>query len=184
MADEQQQDDLDINTDDEMSSVGGAKKGSFLNPFIIRILSIVALIITMFIIAILVLIVGSNIMQPRSGGTVTGPETDVIQPRDAEHFEYVNLEDPFRQQLRDGKMIQLDISLGYKKGNKKIQQELTQIVPEIRDIVILYLSRRDSVFFAKPNALDVLKEDLLKQINRIVNSGKVERIFIEEYTLM
>ena len=164
------------------SSQPQIKKGGFLSPFIIRVLYIVASVIGIIIVCVLVFIVMSRCVVPTGASTI--PDGDTIVRVNKAHLEYMKIDDPFRQQLLDGRMIQLKVSLGFKSGDKKIQTELTQVIPVIRDVIIKHLSRLKSDYFADENALDRLEEDLLKQINRILNEGKVERVYYLEYTLM
>ncbi|MBN1214901.1 MAG: flagellar basal body-associated FliL family protein [Candidatus Lokiarchaeota archaeon] len=162
------------------------KKGPFLSPLIIRILLIVALFIVITLIAIIVFIVGSKFVSPVGIRTrVDEWGEDVHRPKTM-HLEYIVLENPFRQQLLDGKMIQLKITLAYKAKDKKLQQEISSIIPEIRDIIIKHLSRLRSDDFTdiSGTSLEKLEDDFLKQINRILNNGKIERILFQEYTLM
>ncbi len=162
------------------------KKGPFLSPLIIRILLIVALVIVITLIAIIVFIVGSKLVSPVGITTRLDEWGEEISRPQTMHLESIVLEDPFRQQLLDGKMIQLKINLGYKAQDKKLQQEITTVIPEIRDIIIKQLSRMRSDDFtdASGTSLEKLEDDFLKQINRILNNGKVERIFFQEFTLM
>ena len=187
MADEQNFDD-DIDIEDSVSETS-KKKGSFLSPFLVRILMIVALVVAMIIIAVVVSaivfkVVGSRSPQVRPDSWMD----DQIVKTKTIHYEYLELEDPFRQQLMDGKMIQLKITLAYKAKDKALQQELSQIKPEIRDIIIKHLSHLKSEDFVDAksggSALEKLEMDFLKQINRILNTGRVERILFQEYTLM
>lgn len=183
MSDEQDNINLDDAVDEGAQE--SVRKGKFLSPFIIRLLTIAAAVI--FGIILMVIISMITVRCAASGSTQAGPvpySDEGIKPARIEHLEYLQIEDPFRQRLIDGKMIQLKLSLGYKAGNKKIQQELTQIIPEIRDIIIKHLSHLKSEDFASDNALDELEEAFIKQVNRIINNGKVERIFFQEYTLM
>lgn len=101
-------------------------------------------------------------------------------------LEYMELEEPFRQKLLDGKMIQLKVTLGYDAQNKKLQQELTLVKSEIRDIIIKHLSHLSSDYFkdGTDNSMEKLEQDFLKQINRILNNGRVERVLFNEFTLM
>ena len=94
------------------------------------------------------------------------------------------MDTPFRQQLRDGKMIQVDIALAYAEKNKKLQTELTQNKAQIRDIVIKTLSKLEANYFSDVDPLSKLEDDLVKQINRMLNEGEIEGIFFQEYTLM
>lgn len=157
------------------------KKGLSVSPFLIKILAIVAAVIGVIVICVVVVIIMMKVVQP-AGGSV--PQGDQITTVKRVHHEYLKIDDAFRQQLMDGKMIQLKINLGYKAGDKKTQQELSQIIPEIRDIVIKHLGRLKGEYFNDENALERLEDDLLKQINRVLNSGKVEKIYFQEYTLM
>lgn len=167
----------------DLGSQTQGKKGGLLSPFLVKILGIAATVIGMIIVATIVSIIVINVAKPSSGGTSL-PDVEDIKRSSVTHLEYLKFDDAFRQQLVDGRMIQLKIALGYKPKDKPLQTELTQIIPELRDIIIKQLSRLRSEYFADENALDRLEEDLLKQINRIVNSGKVERIYFQEYTLM
>ncbi len=160
-----------------------SKKGFSVSPFLIKILGIVAAVIAVIIICVIVVIVMNNVMVQKGGNVTVSPGESITRVK-REHHEYLKIDEAFRQQLIDGKMIQVKISLGYKAGDKKTQQELSQIIPEIRDIVIKHLGRLKGEYFNDENALDKLEEDLLKQINRVLNSGKVEKIYFQEYTLM
>jgi len=183
MSDDQIDDDsLDL----EESSEQPRKKGSFLSPLIIRLLMIVALFISIIIIAIVVFVVGFNVMKPSGASTRPDDWGEDISRPETVHLDYMPLEDAFRQQLLDGRMIQLKIVLGYQANDKKLQQELSKIKPEIRDIIIKHLSHLKSDYFVDDtgSSLEKLEEDFLKQINRILNNGKVERVLFQEYTLM
>lgn len=187
MADEQNVDDGSFDLDESTESTGGGKKGSLLSPLLVRILMIIALFIVITLVSVLVFIIGSSIVSDRA--PTTRPDdwgTEDIKRPETEHLDYLVLENAFRQQLLDGKMIQLKITLGYKSNNKKLQQEISQIKPEIRDIVIKHLSHLKSDYFVDDtgSSLEKLEEDFLKQINRILNNGKVDRILFQEYTLM
>ena len=184
MSDEQNiaEDELDLDDSSEVTR----KKGSFLSPLIVRILLIASLLIVVVVLTIVVVMVMFSVMQPTGAKARPDDWGEGITRPPAMHLDYLVLEDPFRQQLLDGRMIQLKITLGYKTKDKKLQQEISQIKPEIRDIVIKHLSRLNSSYFTDKTgtSLEKLEEDFLKQINRILNNGKVERILFQEYTLM
>jgi flagellar basal body-associated protein FliL len=185
MSDEEKQDGINVDTDDGES--GGStpqKKGGFLSPFIIKLLTIAASIIgIVFLVIFLIMLLVPQMVKSGFGGA-GAPDTEGIKRASVEHFEYLRFDDAFTQQLLDGKMLKLKIALGYKGRDKRLQTELTQIVPEMRDIIIKQLSQLKSDYFEDPDALSKLEEDLLKQINRNVNTGKVDRILFQEFTLM
>ncbi len=186
MSDEQNVEDSGLDLEDQ-SQEQPRKKGPLLSPLIVRILMIVALLITMIFISIIVVIIGLSVSKGRDIRTMPEEWGKDVTRGKVVHLEYISLDQPFRQQLLDGKMIQLKISLGYSAGNKKLQQEISQIIPEIRDIIIKHLSHLKSDYFVDEtsgSSLERLEEDFLKQINRNLNEGKVERILFQEYTLM
>ncbi len=183
MSDEEKDDiEGDIGGQEEAAS-GTPKKGGGLSPLVVKILSIAASLIAMLIISIVVSMIVIKSVKP-SGPTLT--EVDGIKRQAVTHLDYMDLDATFRQQLLDGRMIQLKVMLGYKTGDKKLQTELSQIKPELRDIIIRHLSRLKSEDFVDQEgaSLDKLERDILKQINRIINDGKVDKLFFQEYTLM
>ncbi len=188
MSDDQNIQDDDLDIDESSEEAKPQRKGAFLSPLIIRILIIFAAVLSMIFVAVIVFIIGSQIIKVRSPDVRPDAWDEQILKTKREQLEYMEIPDPFRQQLQDGKMIQLKITLGYKSKDRALQQELSQIKPEIRDIIIKHLSHLKSTDFADidsgGSALEKLEEDFLKQINRILNSGKVERILFQEYTLM
>jgi len=188
MSDDQNIQDDDLDIDESSEEAKPQKKGAFLSPLIIRILIIIAAVLSMFFVAVIVFIIGSQIIKIRSPEVRPDAWDEQILKTKREQLEYMELPDPFRQQLLDGKMIQLKITLGYKSKDSALQQELSQIKPEIRDLIIKHLSHLSSDYFvdveSSGSSLEKLEEDFLKQINRILNNGKVERILFQEYTLM
>jgi flagellar protein FliL len=184
MSDEEKKESLVEGEEGEESTSQPQKKGGFLSPFLIRILSIIVAVVGIIILFFVLLLIMLPIMLKSNNGGTSAPNVEGIKKVAVEHLQYLPFEDAFTQQLSDGKMLKLKISLGYKSGDKRLQAELTEIVPEMRDIVIKQLSRLNSEYFTDEAALDNLQEDLLKQINRIVNNGKVERILFQEFTIM
>jgi len=187
MSDENIQDE-DLDIDESAAESKPQKKGSLFSPFLIRILIIVASVLGMIFVSIIVFIIGAQFIKVKSPDVRPDGWDEQILKTERTQLEYMEVEDPFRQQLLDGKMIQLKITLGYKMKDKALQQELSQIKPEIRDIIIKHLSHLSSEYFVDMesggSSLEKLEEDFLKQINRLLNTGKVQRILFQEYTLM
>ena len=186
MSDDQQnapEEELDL---EESAAQTPQKKGPLLSPLIVRILLFFALIILIILISTVVVVVFSKFVQPTGAKSYPDEWSQDIRRPKTIHLEYIIMDDPFRQQLLDGKMIQLKIILGYKSNDKLLQQEISSVKPEIRDIIIKYLSTKRSDDFndSSGNSLDKLEEDLLKQINRILNNGKIDRILFQDFTLM
>ncbi len=178
-----ERDDLNMDDGDEVVKTG--KKRGGLNPFIIKVLSGAAGIVMLTVLMVVVSLVTVKCSSTGASGT-SRPDvgiTDIRKPK-IEHPMTFNLEDPFRQQLHDGKMIQMSITLAFQAKNKKLQMELTQNIPQLRDIIIKTLSKLDSDYFKDTDPLGKFEEDLIKQINRILNEGEIDAIYFQEYTLM
>lgn len=187
MADEQNLADEEIDID-ESAAEPSKKKGSFLSPFLVKILLIIAFAVGTIFLTIIVSLIVVKFVTSRAPQVRPDSWDDQVRNVEVEHYEYLELDEPFRQQLLDGKMIQLKITLAYKSKDKSLQQEISQIKPEIRDIIIKHLSHLSSEDFVDVksggSALEKIEADFLKQINRILNSGRIERILFQEYTLM
>ncbi|MBO5288221.1 MAG: flagellar basal body-associated FliL family protein [Spirochaetales bacterium] len=177
--------DDNLNNMDDTDGGGMESKKRGLNPFIIKILSGVAGIVLLITLVVVVCLLVVKCSTTGTGGTGTPDNglTDIRKPH-VEHPAILAMDTPFRQQLRDGKMIQVDIALAYAEKNKKLQTELTQNKAQIRDIVIKTLSKLEANYFSDVDPLSKLEDDLIKQINRMLNEGEIEGIFFQEYTLM
>jgi flagellar basal body-associated protein FliL len=188
MADDQQNmpGDEDLGMQESSTQETPQKKGPLLSPLIVRILLFFALVILIVLISTVVVMVFGKVAQPQAAKSYPDEWSEDIKRPKAIHLAYLPLDDPFRQQLLDQRLIQIKIILGYKAEDKILGQELSAIKPEIRDIVIKHLSTLKSDYFSDQSgtSLERLEEDLLKQINRILNSGKVDRILFQDYNLM
>ena len=60
-------------------------------------------------------------------------------------------------------------------SNKKVQKELEEKMPLLRDSVIMILSDQ-SVEVLKPQGKENLKNSLIEAINKFIDKGKVEKI--------
>ena len=175
--------DDNFNNMDDTDAGGMESKKRGLNPFIIKVLTGVAGIVLLITLVVVVCLFVVKCSSTGTGGAGTPDNglTDIRKSR-VEHPATLAMDSPFRQQLKDGRMIQVDIQLAYSGDNKKLQTELTQNKAQIRDIVIKTLSKLEANYFSDIDPLSKLEDDLVKQINRMLNEGEIEGIFFQEYT--
>jgi flagellar basal body-associated protein FliL len=127
----------DLNNMDDADGGGMEAKKKGLNPFIIKVLSGVAGIVLLITLVVVVCLLVVKCSSTGTGGAGTPDNglTDIRKPH-VEHPAILAMDTPFRQQLRDGKMIQVDIALAYAEKNKKLQILLLSIVGLL--IVFMY----------------------------------------------
>ncbi|SHE35385.1 MULTISPECIES: flagellar basal body-associated FliL family protein [Caloramator] len=85
----------------------------------------------------------------------------------------VNLSD------EDKTYIRITISLAYDKKNKKLDKELPNKVPAIRDVIIEILRKKKTADF-NSNNIDNIKKELIKAINSNLTNGEIINIYIQD----
>lgn len=85
----------------------------------------------------------------------------------------VNLSD------EDKTYIRITISLAYDKKNKKLEKELPNKVPAVRDAVIEILRKKKTTDF-NSNNIDNIKKELIKAINNNLINGEIINIYIQD----
>ncbi|MBZ4663090.1 MAG: fliL [Caloramator sp.] len=85
----------------------------------------------------------------------------------------VNLSD------EDKTYIRIAISLAYDKKNKKLDKELPNKVPAIRDVIIEILRKKKTADF-NSNNIDNIKKELIKAINNNLTNGEIINIYIQD----
>ena len=74
------------------------------------------------------------------------------------------------------------ISLGYDPASKTIAFELAARKPEIRDIILTYLSGKTRAEL-KPGNYRQLQEDLKSIINKVMKQGKIKQVAFQEFVV-
>lgn len=85
----------------------------------------------------------------------------------------VNLSD------EDKTYIRITISLAYDKKNKKLEKELPDKVPAVRDAVIEIIRKKKTTDF-NSNNIDNIKKELIKAINNNLINGEIINIYIQD----
>ena len=82
----------------------------------------------------------------------------------------------------DGKRY-LMVKLGFESDNPKALEELTTKDIVIRDAIVRYLSAQTVPDLAAIEKRDSLKQDLRKNINKILENGRITRLYFTQYVL-
>lgn len=77
----------------------------------------------------------------------------------------------------------LAVSIAFETKASTVKSELQTKKVVIKDAVLRLLSERTSEELADPELRDDLKEALLKETNRILNDGNVDRLYFTEFVL-
>ncbi len=86
----------------------------------------------------------------------------------------VNLFDP------TGKRY-MQIRLALALPDKKVEEEIKDKEPIIKDAIITYLSAKTPEEVIQPEAKEVIKKDLLKRINEALGEDLVLKVYITQY---
>lgn len=99
-------------------------------------------------------------------------------------LEVYNFADDFRVNTADKEeshFIKLKLSLGFEQGNKALSAELSQRVPQIRNIVNLILAGKTKEQLSTIEGQLELREEIKASINHILSEGKIEEVYFNEF---
>ncbi|MGC8765831.1 MAG: flagellar basal body-associated FliL family protein [Brevinematia bacterium] len=85
--------------------------------------------------------------------------------------------------IDEAHFVRLRVNLAYDGKNKKLAQELSQRIEQIRDIIIRVLNSKEKQDIDEPIEKEELKEEIKKQINNILSSGEIEDIYYDEFVI-
>jgi flagellar protein FliL len=77
------------------------------------------------------------------------------------------------------KYLQLRVEL--ELGEPSLEEEVSRKKPAIRDSIIVLLSSRTFNQLRAPNALKVLRSDMLLSINHLLTSGQIKAIYFTQF---
>lgn len=90
----------------------------------------------------------------------------------------VNLADP-----AGTKYLRIGLSMEVPASNKKIMPEIEQRLPKIKDTIITVLSAKTLEEISTPQGKISLKQELLRRINGVLTSGKVQDIYLTDFVI-
>jgi flagellar FliL protein len=179
--------DQDRFLDEEESSGGqaeepeGGKRVGFLPAIVLKVLKWVAIVVAILILVIVVVVITVKALVGESSAyTGAVPMSENVQPVPETLAFYSNL-GQIRGQTNDsppGSFV-ADIALGYELGNNTLATEISTRSTRIHNIILIYLSKKTMSDLHPKNA-EKLQEELLREINRIMSSGKIKAVLINE----
>lgn len=136
-------------------------------------------LLVLLVVITLVLVIGLGVVlgyfiffKDKTTGTIQNNVKVEEKILDLKEF-VVNLSDEEKTYIR------ITISLAYDKKNKKLDKELPNKIPAIRDVVIETLRKKTTSDF-KSNNIDNIKKELIKAINNNLINGEIINIYIQD----
>ena len=77
----------------------------------------------------------------------------------------------------------LKVSITLELDNQKVQQQVEQRLPEIKDAIISLISSKTSSEIKTPEGQEKLKEEILKRVNAILPAGGVRNVYFTEFII-
>lgn len=75
----------------------------------------------------------------------------------------------------------LQLRLELELGEPALEDEVARKKPAVRDAIIVLLSSRNFKQLREPNALKILRTDMMNTINRILTTGQVKAIYFTQF---
>jgi flagellar FliL protein len=88
----------------------------------------------------------------------------------------VNLSDPGGKRYLKSK-IELEFT------EEPVRQELTARLPQLRDVILLYLSSKSMEEIQSVDGKTELRNSLIKRINQVLKSGKIRNLYFTQFVI-
>lgn len=163
----------------ESSGGGGLKR--FLSGTILKVLMYVAAGIAVFIIAL---------FAGKMGGGSAAKDDAYAQDQKALEQKAPPLATfelkEFKSNTADvdtTHSIRMKLSLGYEKNNLLLQTELSERRKQIFDLIMLTLNKKRKEDLDSAQKKQDLKDELIKLINGLLQNGKIDDVYYEEFSV-
>ena len=77
----------------------------------------------------------------------------------------------------------LKVSVKLEMDNDVLSRELTNRTPQLRDTIISLLSSKSYEEISSLSGKQVLKSEIKARINRLLNTGKIQRVYFTEFVV-
>lgn len=151
---------------------------------------------TLFIVLVLVnmfVLLGVGVMlymnkqkqakQPTIDGVIT--ETHNQDVKDAQSEEFIGKLVPMETflvnlaQSRGRKLAK--VNMEFEVSGSDVQNEIDELKPKIRDIVIIILSSKTYAQVSAKEGKDSLREEIRDKVNLFLTKGRIERVYFTEF---
>lgn len=157
------------------------KRVGFLPAIVLKVLKWVAIVVAILILVIVVVVITVRaLVGETTAYTGVVPMSEDVQPVPETLAFFTNL-GQIRGQTNDAQPASFvaDVALGYEMGNNTLAAEITTRSTRIYNIVLVYLSKKTANELHPKNA-EKLQEELLREINRIMSTGKIKAVLFKE----
>jgi flagellar FliL protein len=165
----------------QAAAAGGGGLKRFLSGTILKVLMYVAAAVAVFIIA---LIAGKMGASPATDENSYAQDRQALEQKSPPLATFELKE--FMSNTADvdtTHFVRMKLSLGYEKNNLLMQTELSERRKEIFDLIILTLNGKHKEDLDTAQKKLDLKDELLKRINGLLQNGKIDAIYYEEFSV-
>lgn len=92
---------------------------------------------------------------------------------------FYKFDESFLVKLKDNSYLKIGINLGYDSRNKQILKEIEENLPKLKDKTLAIFINEDKNSFKNDN-LEKIKNDLLKEYNGVLRTGKINNLYFTE----
>lgn len=92
---------------------------------------------------------------------------------------FCTFDDSFLIKLQDNSYLKIGINMGYDAKNKKIPKEIEEKLPKLKDKTLAVILTKNKKSFQNDN-LEIVKEELLEEYNKVLLTGKINNIYFTE----
>lgn len=79
--------------------------------------------------------------------------------------------------------VRVALQLGFNSQNKTLHQEITDRVPQFRDIILNILNSKEKNQIDETLKKEQLKEEIRRSLNNVLINGEIDAIFYTEFTV-
>ncbi len=167
------------------ASTGGesGSSGSGQKPTLFIILAIVNMAVVIGVGAMLYLGAKKKEAQPGIEDVVQGEHETLKEEHDKKEFigKLIPLE-TFLVNLSGERGRKLaKVNMEFEVNNEEVQEEIDQLKPKIRDMIIIILSSKNYSQVSTKDGKDVLREEIRDQVNLFLTKGQISKVYFTEF---
>lgn len=83
----------------------------------------------------------------------------------------------------DGGERYLKVNITLEASDKKVQEEITTRVPQIRDRLISILSSKTKEKIDQKEGKELIRREIIRSINSILSSGKIKNVYYQDFVI-
>ncbi len=159
--------------DPEVKDASDAKKG--LNPIILILVAVILLAVAG----------GGFFFFVASGNKAQNTETqEEVKKKEEKPKVFYQFEDSFIVNLAETNAERyLKVTPVFEVESEEVQNEITEKLPQIKDILITIFSSKTLDEVTTLSGKDRLKQEIIDKVNEVLSKGKVTRVFFSDFVI-